>query len=81
MYGDTQFDVRNHAAVHDSFAAAHLDVFATADVGKLSFLGETFFESGEGNEFAVDVERVQISYLFSNSLRVRAGRTHTAFGY
>jgi hypothetical protein len=81
IYGDTQFQVRDHAQVHNSFAAAHIDLFPTADVGKLSFLSEVFFESGDENEFSVDIERLQISYLFSNWLRVRAGRTHTAFGY
>ncbi|HEY1534495.1 MAG TPA: hypothetical protein VGF76_10765, partial [Polyangiaceae bacterium] len=81
IYGDTQFRVQNHAAVHDSFASAHIDLFPTADVGKLSFLSEIFFEAGDSNEFSVDIERLQIAYLFSNWLRVRAGRTHTAFGY
>jgi hypothetical protein len=81
IYGDTQFRVQNHAAVHDSFATAHIDLFPTADVGKLSFLSEIFFEAGDSNEFSVDIERLQIAYLFSNWLRVRAGRTHTAFGY
>ena len=81
IYGDTQFRVQNHASVHDSFAAAHIDLFPTADVGKLSFLSEVFFEAGESNEFSVDIERLQISYLVANWLRVRAGRTHTAFGY
>src|SRR5450755_2778427 len=81
IYGDTQFRVQNHAAVHDSFATAHIDLFPTADVGKLSFLSEIFFEAGDSNEFSVDIERLQIAYLFSNWLRLRAGRTHTAFGY
>jgi len=81
VYGDTQFEVRSHTPVHASFQAAHLDLFPTADVGRLSFLSEVFFEAGGENEFAVDVERVQISYLVANWLRIRAGRTHTAFGY
>src|SRR4051812_35869851 len=29
MYGDTLFQVRDRAPVHDTFAAAHLDLFAT----------------------------------------------------
>lgn len=79
-YGDTQFGLRNHSPVHASFAAAHLDLFITADVGRLSFLSEVFFEP-EDNEMGMDLERIQINYLFANWLRVRAGRMHTAFGY
>ncbi len=81
LYGDTLFRAQNHGAVKDTFEAAHLDFFLTADVGKLSFLSEVFFEGRETNEIAVDVERLQVAYLFENWLRLRAGRSHTAFGY
>ncbi len=80
MYGDTLFQVRNHASVHNTFAAPHLDLFGTADVDRLSFLTEVFFEADD-NQIATDLERLQVSYLFSNWLRLRMGRTHTAFGY
>jgi hypothetical protein len=81
LYGDTLFQARNHGAVKTTFAVAHLDLFFTADVGKLSLLSEVFFEGREDNTIALDVERLQVSYLFENWLRVRAGRSHTAFGY
>ena len=81
LYGDTLFQARNHSAVKTTFAAAHLDLFFTADVGKLSLLSEVFFEGREDNTIALDVERLQVSYLFQNWLRVRAGRSHTALGY
>jgi hypothetical protein len=80
LYGDTQFSGRSTGPVKTSFAAAHLDLFATADVGRLSFISEVFFEA-EDNELAFDVERAQVSYLVANFLRLRAGRSHTAFGY
>jgi hypothetical protein len=80
LYGDTLFQVRDHAPVHTTFAASHLDLFATADVERVSFLSEVFFEADE-NEFHIDVERLQVAYLVSNWLRIRMGRTHTAFGY
>jgi hypothetical protein len=79
-YGDTELSVRNKQPVHATFAAAHLDLFMTADVGRLSFLSEVFFEP-EDNEMHMDLERLQINYLFDNWLRLRAGRMHTAFGY
>lgn len=81
LYGDTQFSYRNRGAVKTTFEAAHLDLFFTYDVGRVAFLSEVFLEGRETNEVAVDVERLQIAYLFSNALRVRAGRSHTAFGY
>lgn len=81
VYGDTMFQLLNRGPVKASFEAAHLDLFFTADVGKLSFLSEVFFEGESSNEVAVDVERLQVAYLFDNWLRVRAGRSHTAFGY
>lgn len=81
LYGDTMFQLHNRGPVKASFEAAHLDLFFTADVGKLSLLSEVFFEGRDTNEIAIDVERLQLSYLFDNWLRIRAGRSHTAFGY
>ena len=81
VYGDTMFQYRNRGPVKASFDAAHLDLFLTADVGKLTFLSEVFFEGRDDNEIAVDVERLQVSYLFENWFRVRVGRSHTAVGY
>ncbi len=66
--------------VWGSFGAPHLDLFASADVAKLSFLTEVVFEASD-NSFGVDAERLQIAYLFANWLRVTAGRKHTSFGY
>jgi hypothetical protein len=96
MYGDSGFAMRNHAdqpwptstananvyrpGVWNSFFAPRLDLFGSSDVAKLSFLTEAMFEA-QNNQIAVDLERVQISYLFANWLRVRAGRTHLAWGY
>lgn len=96
MYGDTGFAVRNNdyqpwptgtanpnvyqQGVWNSFFAPRLDLFGAADVARLTFLTEVMFEA-ENNQIGVDVERLQISYLFTNWLRVRAGRTHVAWGY
>jgi hypothetical protein len=96
LYGDTGFAIRDHAdqpwptatannnvyapGVWSSFFAPRVDLFGSADVGKLAFLTEVMFEA-EANELGVDIERLQLSYLFTNWLRVRAGRTHLAWGY
>jgi hypothetical protein len=81
LYGDSAFRAVNRGPVKISFETAHLDLFFTADVGKLSFLSEVLFEGRDTNEFAVDVERLQVAYLVDNKLRFRLGRSHTAFGY
>ncbi len=47
----------------------------------ISFLGEVVFEANEDQEMVVDVERVQINYLWSDGFRVALGRGHTALGY
>lgn len=96
LYGDTGFAVRDNAylpwsvgsanqdvyapGVWNAFFAPRLDLFGAADVGRLSFLTEVMFEA-EHNEIGVDLERLQLNYLFANWLRVRAGRTHIAWGY
>jgi|CZKU01.1.fsa_nt_gi hypothetical protein len=97
MYGDTGFAVRDNAywpwattttsnpgayspGVWNSFFTPRIDLFGSADVNKLSFLTEVMFE-GNHNELSVDLERVQLTYLVSNWLRLRAGRTHLAWGY
>jgi hypothetical protein len=96
MYGDTGFSVRSgtdqpwpvasananaySSHVWNSFSAPRLDLFGAADAQKLSFLTEVMFEA-VNNQISLDVERLQVSYLFSNWLRLRAGRTHVAWGY
>lgn len=96
MYGDTGMNVRNNSdqnwqtatsnpdvyahGVGLSFFAPRLDIFCSADAGNLSFLTEVMFESYQNN-FGVDLERIQLNYLFANWLRVTAGRSHLAWGY
>jgi hypothetical protein len=81
FYGDTSFGVRNHSDVSNGFTASRLELFPSASSDRVTFLAELMAESGEDNEIRMDLERVQIAYLFSNWLRARAGRMHTAFGY
>jgi hypothetical protein len=66
--------------VWNSFFAPRIDLFGSADVGRLSFLTEVMFE-GNHNNIAVDVERVQLNYLLANWLRLHVGRSHLAWGY
>ncbi|HEY4015694.1 MAG TPA: hypothetical protein VGM06_20280 [Polyangiaceae bacterium] len=94
FYGDASYSVFSSTSassraspdlfpsVSNSFDAAHFEIFPTASFDRLSFLAEVMFESDrEANEFDIDVERIQAMYLFSDALRVKVGRVHTAFGY
>jgi hypothetical protein len=65
----------------NAFSAPRLELFLTSTQGKLAFLAETMFEVGDANEFGIDMERIEIGYLFSDKFRLRVGRFHTAIGY
>jgi hypothetical protein len=96
MYGDVGASIRDHtdqyinfnsanSSVYEpnvwhTFYAPRLDMFGSADVGKLSFLTEVMFEAANNN-YTSDVERLQLAYLFKNWLRATVGRKHLAFGY
>ncbi len=89
-YGDVGYEV-DHASANaalgansqttNSFMAPRLELFLQETQGHLSFLAETMFEVGDANEFGVDIERIEVAYLVSDYLRLRAGRFHTAIGY
>ena len=84
LYGDTDAVVKTDGtknATQDSFASAKLDYFITSTMARWTFLSETMLEAGTDNNFAVDVERVEVGYLYKEWLRVCAGRYHTALGY
>src|SRR2546421_6768102 len=81
VYGDIDYQVEKAATVTNSFMAPRLELFPTVSQERLSFLAEVLFEVGDGNEFGVDVERIELAYLFSDYFRLRVGRFHTAIGY
>jgi hypothetical protein len=84
LYGDINGAIQTtgtREGTTDGFSAAKLELFTTASAGNWSFLAETLFEAGEDNEFGVDVERIQVNYLYRDWLRVAIGRFHTAIGY
>lgn len=84
LYGDVDGGIATtgtRSGTTDGFSAAKLEFFTTASAGNWSFLAETLFEAGDDNEFGVDVERLQITYLYREWLRLAAGRFHTAIGY
>lgn len=84
LYGDLDAALRTtgtRGGTADGFAAAKLDLFTTSALGRWSFLAETLFEAGDDNSFELDVERIQVGYLYREWLRLAIGRFHTALGY
>jgi len=96
LYGDSGFAVRDASGqpwttytsnaniwapnVNYAFFAERLDLFGSANIDRLSFISEIMFE-GLHNSIGVDVERLQVSYLFGDWLRLTAGRKHLSWGY
>jgi hypothetical protein len=60
-----------------------LDLFMRANLSdRVDFLTEFNFDSDPNtNEGSVDVERLQIGYLFNDALKVQAGRFHNVLSY
>jgi hypothetical protein len=82
VYGDIDYAVQSvDDTITQSFQAPRLELFPTATQERLSFLAEVLFEVDDQNSFVVDVERIEVAYLFSDLFRLRAGRFHTAIGY
>jgi hypothetical protein len=74
-----QHDIHDTNAVENNgaFALGPIDLYVAESLGpRVDVLVEALIESG-----GVDVERLQIGYLFSDALKAYAGRFHTALGY
>ena len=65
-----------------SFAIGQFDLFLTQPLDdRLEVLSELVVESDRNGESFIDLERLQISYLFSDALQLHAGRFHNIIGY
>ncbi len=81
-FGDVSYARDHHDAAdpeenNGAFTLGALDFYIAEPIGpRLDVLTEFAYEDG-----GVDVERLQVGYLFSDALKVYAGRFHTALGY
>ena len=84
-FGDVQyyqFLNSDDADENGAFFLGQLDLYVAESIGpRLDVLTEVAIESPDGAEFVIDLERIQIGYLFSDALKVSAGRFHTPLGY
>jgi len=83
LFGDIDYVyARNPAGPPTStFAIPTFDVFASGAQDRFSYLAELVFEADAANKFEADLERIELGYLFSNWLRLKVGRFHSAIGY
>jgi hypothetical protein len=79
LHGST---LKGDPASTTAFTLGQVNLFVTSDVSdKFKFLSEVVFEAGTDNVFGVDIERMLLTYSFSDYLNVSVGRYHTAIGY
>ncbi len=66
-----------------TFALGELDFFVSQNIGeRLDLLTEFNFSADPvSNVGSVDIERLQIGYIFNDALKVRAGRFHNLMGF
>ncbi len=72
----------NNRGERKGFAVGSFDLYLTPQFsGGVKTLVEMLFEVDKDGELAVDAERLQIGYTFSDAATLWAGRFHTPIGY
>ncbi len=72
----------NDPKSNSAFALGQLDMYLSQNLSdRVDVLGELVVEANEEGEFGVDLERLQVGYIFNDGLRVWAGRFHNLLGY
>jgi hypothetical protein len=67
---------------HTTFQAGEFDLFITSKLSDhLNFLSEIVLGPDVTNEFAVDIERYQLTYKAGRYFSAAGGRFHTSLGY
>ncbi|MFO1273870.1 MAG: hypothetical protein U1F50_19725 [Rubrivivax sp.] len=84
-FADVGGGLRNAAAAGSAprgFNVGVFDLYMTPQISaQVKGLVEIAFEYEDSGELAVDVERMQLGYVFSDALTLWAGRFHTPYGY
>jgi hypothetical protein len=67
---------------HTTFQAGEFDLFITSKLAdNLNFLSEIVLGPDVTNEFAIDIERYQLTYKANDYFSIAGGRFHTSIGY
>jgi hypothetical protein len=79
-FTDVTFNASDRAGATTNFALGQFDLYITSALAdKWSFLGETVFEFKQ--DFAVDVERLVITFRPNPHVMLAMGKHHTPLGY
>ncbi len=70
-----------HGVIRKGATVDALDLYLTAENGRVRALTELNFEVNREGEIDTDLERIQIGYAFSDALTLWAGRFHSPYGY
>ena len=65
----------------DGFTFGNMDLFLAPHFDNVKALLELVVEHDDAGDIAVDLERIQVGYLFSDQLTLWFGRFHTPYGY
>lgn len=64
------------------FALGQLDLYTTQSIDDRSdVFVELVVEANEAGEFVIDLERLQLGYLLTDNIKLRAGRFHNILGF
>lgn len=81
-FGDVTYTESTASGVEGGFALGQLNFYVSQPLDdRTDVLVDFVIESEDTGEFIVDLERAQISYIFNDILKVRAGRFHNLLGY
>jgi hypothetical protein len=82
-YADVDWHASDQKGSTNSFLLGQFNLFITSHLtDHASFLSETILEADQqSNDFAIDVERLELIYALSDRLTLQFGRFHTAIGF
>ena len=81
-FGDFGLYGGNQKEETTTFSLGQLNLFITSNISeRFKVLTELVFEVHQNNDFEEDLERVLLSYSFSDYFKLSAGRYHTSIGY
>jgi hypothetical protein len=81
FFGDVDYRVAQQGTTSSTFQAPALDIFAMQTEKNFTFVGELIAEAFGQNDFAIDVDRLEVGYKPTPWLHLTAGRIRTAMGY
>ena len=82
-FGDVTFTKSTQTGNEQGeFALGQLDLYTTQSIDdRTDVFVELVVEANDAGEFVIDLERLQLGYLLTDNIKLRAGRFHNILGY